>query len=110
MTTQLCGESYGVETLKKFVPHLMNVYVQNHALDTDGPVELETWCLGPRRFRHIPIWETGGVEFEAVMAGLKEIDYEGFFTVHQAYAELMGPREAAVESAKYLRSLGGFDE
>jgi len=25
-------------------------------------------------------------------------------------AELMGPREAAVKSATYLRSLGGFDD
>ncbi len=105
----LCGEDYGVETLEKFKPFLMNVYVQNHALDTAGPVELETWCLGPRQFRHIPIWETGGVDFEAVMQGLDEIGYEGHFTVHQAYAELVGPREAAVESAGYLRSIGHFE-
>jgi sugar phosphate isomerase/epimerase len=104
----LCGESYGVETLKKFEPYLMNVYVQNHALDTDGPVELETWCLGPRRFRHIPIWEPGGVVFEEVMAALNAIDYNGYFTVHQAYGEIMGPREAAVESAAYLRKIGKF--
>ncbi len=106
----LCGEPYGRETLEKFLPYLMNVYVQNHAVDPDGPVELETWCLGLRRFRHIPIWETGGVDFEEVSDGLQSVGYSGFFTVHQAYAELMGPREAAVESARYLRSLGGFDD
>lgn len=106
----LCGEDYGIETLRKFRPYLMNVYVQNHALDPNGPVELETWCLGPRRFRHIPIWEAGGVNFQQVMAGLAEIGYDGFFTVHQAYAELMGPREAAVESARYLRKIGDFDD
>jgi sugar phosphate isomerase/epimerase len=105
----LCGESYGVETLKKFEPHLMNVYVQNHALDTDGPVELETWCLGPRRFRHIPIWEPGGVVFEEVMAALDAIDYNGYFTIHQAYGEIMSPREAAVESVEYLRRICNFE-
>ncbi len=104
----LCGESYGVDTLKKFLPYLMNVYVQNHALDDAGPVELETWCLGPRRFRHIPIWEPGGVVFDDVMAALNAIDYDGYFTIHQAYGEIMGPREAAVESAKYLRKIGNF--
>jgi hypothetical protein len=41
--------------------------------------------------------------------GLQEIGYDGSFTVHQAYAELMGPRDAAIKSAEYLRSLGGFD-
>jgi len=105
----LCGEDYGVETLKKFEPYLMNVYVQNHALDDNGPVELETWCLGPRRFRHIPIWEPGGVVFEDVMAALTAIDYDGYFTIHQAYGEIMGPREAAVESAAYLRKIGKFE-
>lgn len=105
----LCGEDYAVETLKKFLPHLMNVYVQNHQLDPNGPVELETWCLGPRRFRHLPIWETGGVDFDAVMSALQEVGYSGTFTVHQAFAEIMGPREAAVGSAEYLQSFGCFE-
>ncbi|MCH7990495.1 MAG: hypothetical protein IID46_15245 [Planctomycetes bacterium] len=88
----------------------MNVYVQNHAIDPAGPVELETWCLGPRRFRHIPIWEPGGVIFDDVLAGLKAVGYNGTFTIHQAFAELMGPREAAVESANYLRKFDCFDD
>jgi sugar phosphate isomerase/epimerase len=100
----LCGERYGVETLRRFKPYLMNVYVQNHRLDPHGPVALETWCLGERRFHHIPIWDPGGVDFPAVFDGLHDVGYDGFVTVHQAYAELMGPREAAVATAKYLRS------
>lgn len=105
----LCRQPYGEETLRKFLPYLMNVYVQNHAIDPEGPVELETWCLGMRRFRHIPIWEKGGVDFDVVMEGLKAIGYAGTFTVHQAFAELMGPREAAVQSAEYLRGFGCFE-
>ncbi len=101
----LCGEAYGLETLRRFQPHLMNVYVQNHQLDPAGPAELETWCLGLRRFRHIPIWEPGGVDFPAVAAALRQVGYDGFVTIHQAYAELMEPREAAVQTASYLRSL-----
>src|SRR3990172_2215851 len=56
----LCNQPYGLDTLRRFAPYLMNVYVQNHALDPAGPVELETWCLGSRRFRQIPLWEPGG--------------------------------------------------
>jgi sugar phosphate isomerase/epimerase len=104
----LCGEKYDASALLRFQPWLMNVYVQNHALDPNGPVALETWCLGVRRFRHIPIWEAGGVDFESVLTGLQAIAYDGFFTVHQAYAEIMGPREAAVESAEYLQRSGCF--
>lgn len=105
----LCGEPYDESALRRFLPWLMNVYVQNHALDPEGPVALETWCLGMRRFRHIPVWEPGGVKFDSVMAGLQSIGYDGYFTVHQAYAEIMGPREAAVESADYLQSFGCFE-
>ena len=105
----LCGEPYGLESLRRLQPFLMNVYVQNHRVDPAGPVGLETWCLGVRRFHHIPIWEPGGVEFPAVIAALRQIDYHGFVTIHQAYAELMGPRDAAVRTAEYLRSLGGIE-
>jgi sugar phosphate isomerase/epimerase len=104
----ICGQPYGRKTLEAFAPYLMNVYLQNHRLDPQGPALLETWCLGVRRFHHIPIWETGGVDFSEVMRGLEAIGYDGFVTVHQAYAELMGPREAAAQSASYLRSLAAF--
>jgi sugar phosphate isomerase/epimerase len=105
----ICGQSYGLATLRKFAPYLMNVYVQNHQLDPNGPASLETWCLGVRRFRHIPIWEPGGVNYPEVVTALAAINYEGFLTVHQAYAELMGPGEAAAQSASYLRSIGEFE-
>jgi len=106
----ICGQPYGLSTLRKFAPYLMNVYVQNHRPDPQGPAALDTWRLGTRRFHHIPLWEPGGVNFPEVVTALQAIGYDGFFTVHQAYAELMGPREAAVRSAEYLRSLGGFDD
>jgi sugar phosphate isomerase/epimerase len=102
----ICGQPYGLQTLEAFAPYLMNVYLQNHRLDPQGPAVLDTWCLGPRRFHHIPLWEPGGVDFSEVVRGLQAIGYDGFVTVHQAYAELMGPEEATVKSADYLRSLG----
>jgi sugar phosphate isomerase/epimerase len=105
----LCGQPYGLEVLRRLRPHLMNVYVQNHRLDAEGPAALDTWCLGVRRFHHLPIWEPGGIDFPVVVAALRDIGYAGSVTVHQAYAELMGPREAAVETARYLRSLGGIE-
>jgi sugar phosphate isomerase/epimerase len=102
----ICGQPYGLQTLEAFAPYLMNVYLQNHRLDPQGPAALDTWCLGPRRFHHIPLWEPGSVDFSEVVKGLQTIGYDGFVTVHQAYAELMGPEEATVKSADYLRSLG----
>jgi sugar phosphate isomerase/epimerase len=109
MNLLVCSQPYGLATLRKFQPYLMNVYVQNHRLDPAGPAFLDTWCLGKRCFHHIPLWQPGGVNFPEVVTALQVIGYDGYFTVHQAYAELMGPREAAVKSADYLRSLAGFE-
>ena len=80
----LCGESYGAETLCELAPHMMNVYIQNHRLDPEGPVSLLTYCRGDVHFHHLPIWETGGVNTKGVFAGLQEIDWTGHFTIHQA--------------------------
>ena len=101
----LCGEPYDVPTLRRLEPFLMNVYVQNHRLDPEGPEELETWCRGPVRFHHIPLWESGGVDFQQVTTALEGIGYTGYITVHQHFAHLMGPDEAASQSANYLRGL-----
>jgi sugar phosphate isomerase/epimerase len=101
----LCGEAYDVSALERLRPYLMNAYVQNHRLDPDGPESLETWCRGVVRFHHIPLWEAGGVDFAASVAGLKAVGYDGYLTVHQHYAHIMGPDEAAVKSAEYLRGL-----
>ncbi len=105
----LCGQSYGTETLRRLQPWLVNVYVQNHRLAADGPVSLETWCLGERTFHHLPIWESGGVNFPEVIKGLEDIGYTGFITIHQAYGSLMGPTEAAVQTAACLRRLTLID-
>ena len=105
----LCGEDYGPTTLARMEGWLVNVYLQNHVLEEAGPVSLETWCLGDRQFRHIPLWETGGVDYTTVFEGLEQIGYDGYVTVHQAFAELMGPQQAAEQSAGYLRSVGEFE-
>ncbi|MGE3776827.1 MAG: sugar phosphate isomerase/epimerase family protein, partial [Pirellulaceae bacterium] len=80
----LCGEPYGLETLQRLRPHVMNVYVQNHRLDPLGPVALDTYCLGTRRFHHLPLWSNDGVALAEVVEGLRAIDYPGYFTIHQA--------------------------
>lgn len=105
----LCGQHYGRDVLRRLAPWIMNVYVQNHRPGDDGKQSIETWVRGDVRFDPIPLWAEGGVDFQKVFAGLTEIEYDGFVTVHQAYAELMGPRDAAVKSAQYLRSVGACD-
>jgi sugar phosphate isomerase/epimerase len=80
----LCDQSYGQETLERLAPCLMNVYVQNHRLDDQGPESLPTFCRGDVYFHHLPLWETGGVDFPCVFSGLAAIGFGGYFTIHQA--------------------------
>ena len=70
---------------------------------------LETWCLGQRRFRHIPLWQAGGVDFGQVFDTLQVIAYQGYVTVHQAYGWIMDAAEAAQGSSRYLHTLAPFE-
>ena len=105
----LCGEEYGPETISAFAPYLFNVYLQNHRRSPDGRVSLTTWSRGDVRFDQVPIWATGGIDFPLVFQGLEEAGYDGYVTVHQAFAGLRGPEEAVAQSARYLRSIARFD-
>ena len=105
----LCGQPYGRETLRRLAPRIMNVYLQNHRLDPAGKSRLTTRVRGEVQFADIPLWEPGGIDFEEVFAGLQAIDYTGTVTVHQAFAQLAGPEEAATKSYEFLTRLGKFD-
>jgi len=102
----LCGQSYAADTFAKLRPFLMNVYAQNHRLDPRGPESLPTFCHGEVRFHHLDPWESGGVDFRAVFAGLHKIRYEGYFTIHQAQGISTAAEAAQFASrcAKFVRS------
>lgn len=80
----LCGQDYGPATLERLRPHIINVYIQNHRLNPDGTDCLPTYCRGNVRYDHVPVWEEGGLDTPSVFSGLKQIDYAGHFTIHQA--------------------------
>jgi sugar phosphate isomerase/epimerase len=103
----VCGQPYGRDTLQRLRPHLMNVYVQNHRLDDQGPASLPTFCRGEVRFHHLDPWEAGGIDFAAVTSGLKGIGYRGYFTIHQAQGLTTAAeaRAFAARCASYFRSL-----
>ena len=103
---ELCGESYGADTISRLAPHIFNVYLQNQRLDPAGPSVINTWCRGPIGFEQIPLWDARGINFPAVLAQLAAVGYQGHVTVHQA--GLNTPAIDGSESARYLRSIHGF--
>lgn len=99
----LCGETYGRETLKRLAPHIMNVYLQNHRLGDGGESKLMTRVRGEVTYYDIPLWQPGGIDFDAVFAGLDEIGYDGTITVHQSGAAQTSPEETAEKCAEFLK-------
>jgi len=53
--------------------------------------------------RNLPLWEPGGIDFDAVFKGLHEIGYTGYFTVHSRTSERIPPRELARRSFEFLK-------
>jgi len=104
---ECCGQSYGRETLKRFAPYLVNVYLQNQRLNSAGQSVMKTWCCGDVSFDQIPLWDDSGIDFPGIIAALEELGYTGYVTVHQA--ALLTPQEDAGRSAQYLRSIGHFE-
>jgi len=104
-----CGQDYGRNTIELLAPHLFNVYLQNHIENPQGEGVLNTWCRGAVHFDHLPVWAPGGMNFPKIFDALKAVGYEGYVTVHQAFAGLRGPAEAAERSSAYLRELACFE-
>lgn len=103
---EACGEDYGAATIRRFAPHIVNVYLQNQRLDPAGASVLRTWCRGEVRFEQIPLWDARGIDFPLILDTLAAIGYDGYVTVHQA--GLNTPQVDGAESARYLRGIGQF--
>lgn len=101
------GQPYGREVILRFSPYLFNVYVQNHVVRPDGASPLGTYTRGVIRLDHIGIWEAGGVDYDEVLATLRDMRYEGYITIHQAFADIMPVEEAVGRSAEFLRRYSG---
>jgi len=99
----IADEDYGRETIRRLKPYLFNVYIQNHRLTPDGSARVETWKRGRVPLEHIGVWEPGGVDVKEMFAGLYEVSYDGYVTVHQAFGDVMPVEEAVRRSYEYLK-------
>ena len=102
---QLCRQDY-LGAIDRLRPHTFNVYVQNQRLTAGGETSSLTWCCDEVRYDLVPMWQPGDIDFAAVIKRLAAAGYDGYVTVHQAFAGHNGAAEAAVRSATFLRSLG----
>ena len=101
----IAGEDYGIDSIRRMKPYLFNFYIQNHLLTPDGVTKIETWKKGSVPVDHIGVWETGGVDVDAVFDAMHEVGYEGYLTVHQAFGDVMPVEEAVRKSYEHLKPL-----
>ena len=102
---QLCGQDY-LAAIDRLRPHILNVYVQNQRLAPAGETSSVTWCCGEVHYDLVPMWEPGDIDFAAVIDRLRDVGYDGYVTVHQAFAGHNGAADGAGRSAAYLHSVG----
>jgi len=53
--------------------------------------------------RNLYLWESGGIDFDAVFRGLHQIGYTGYFTVHSRVSSGLTPRDLATKSFEFLK-------
>ena len=102
-----CGQSYGRETLSRLAPWIENVYFQNQKINPHGKITLESRHAGPVSIDLIEIPDSGGIRFDEIFEGLREIGYNGPVTVHQSAPEdpLLSSAESAKATADFLMRL-----
>ena len=100
---ELCGQDYGRDSIRRLAPWIFNVYLQNQRVHPEGAVTLDTWTRGPARFDLISVHDPGGLDFERVFDGLRDIGYTGPVTVHQSAREGESPLDTATRTARFLR-------
>ncbi len=105
----LCGEPYGPEAIDALAPYTFNVYLQNLRIKADGADTGSSWSRGKVRFDQIPLWQGGGINFPLALTTLEKSGYDGYVTVHQAFAGLSDVPEAVQRSALYLKSIVAFE-
>ncbi len=101
----VAGQDYGPETIKKFSPWIMNVFVQNYRIGPNGKSTVGTWSKGPVKVDLIGSWEQGGVDYPTVFRALHGIGYSGYVTAFAAFSSFATPQEAAAKSYQHLKPL-----
>ena len=101
------GQDYGPETIKKFKPWIMNVFIQNYRITPNGKSTVATWTKGPVKVDLIGSWEPGGVDYPKVFQALRAIGYNGYITAFAAFSSFATPQEAAAKSYQHLKLLTG---
>ena len=94
-----CGGPYGAAAIEKLSPWLRNVYFQNIRLDLNSPMTFNTRTRGPVGVQFIALDDIAGIDPSPLIAALKHVGYDGWFSVHQPLRDGQSVEDAIQEAA-----------
>lgn len=101
----VCGDDWGPAAIRRLAPHIINVYFQNMQVDDQAPLVWPTRTRGPVRCGYLPVADPNGTDLAIVIRGLKDVGYDGWFTIHQPLQPGQSVEQAAREGAEALHGL-----
>jgi sugar phosphate isomerase/epimerase len=79
----LCGDEYGRRAIERLAPYLFNAYFQNMRIVPGGPVVWRPTSGEPVAAEYAPVGDHTAIDVRETIAALRDVGYDGWFTVHQ---------------------------
>jgi sugar phosphate isomerase/epimerase len=79
----LCGSEYGRRAIERLAPYLFNAYFQNMRIVGGGPVVWRPTNGDPVAAEYAPVGDHTAIDVRETIATLRDVGYDGWFTVHQ---------------------------
>ena len=94
-----CGSDYSITGLKKLLPYLVNFYFQNIILDHHGLHEFKTNAKGNIKVKYVALDNSDGILVHPFIKFLNEMNYKGWFTIHQPLIDNQTIEDAIKEAS-----------
>jgi len=79
----LCGDAYGRRQIERLAPYLFNAYFQNMRIVEGGPVVWRPTNGDPVAAEYVPVGDHSAIDVREMIAALKDVGYDGWFSIHQ---------------------------
>jgi sugar phosphate isomerase/epimerase len=101
----ICGSDFGHSAIERLAPHLFNVYFQNMQIAPDAPIVWNTLTRGPIAAGYVPLDDRSAIDVADMIASLRSVGYDGWFTVHQPLQPGQAVEDAIRETHAALAGL-----
>lgn len=102
-----CGGVYGPAAVRRLAPYLFDVHFQDIVLDAESPVAFRSRHKGRAGVRYVPLDDHGGIDIRPILGALREVGYDGWFTMHQPLRDGQTAEDAMAEAAGFFKPLIG---